>query len=86
MLQPTSELPLMTIHSGASELMKQGHRYVVFLSASFLMGEHESVSMTQETRLTSLRQPTVAKKCGTGEEKREKKTVLASRQLSLQWS
>jgi len=36
------------------------------------MGEHESGPMTEKSRLTSLRQSSVAKKYGTGEEKRGK--------------
>lgn len=35
------------------------------------MSEDECGPMTEESRLTSPRQPSVAKKCGTGEEKRE---------------
>lgn len=74
----------MTVHTGDSELMKQGHRYLVFLSASFLMGEHESGPITEESRLTSLRQPSVAKKCGIGKEKRGREKGLASGQQSTQ--
>lgn len=70
--------------TGASQLMKQGHRYLIFLTASFLAGEHKSGPMMEESRLTSRRQPSITKKCSTEEEKREKETVLASKQLRAQ--
>lgn len=82
--QPTPELTLMTVHTSASELMKQGHRDMIFLSASFLMGKHENGPMTHEPKVTSLRQWSVAKKCGKGEE-RGREMILASRQLSTSW-
>lgn len=83
--QPTPELTLMTVLTSASELMKQGHRNMIFLSASFLMGKHENGPLTYEPRVTSLRQPSVAKKCGKREEERGREMILVSRQLSTSW-
>lgn len=49
------------------------------------MGKHENGPLTHEPRVTSLRQPSVAKKCGKGEDEGGREIILVSRQLSTSW-
>lgn len=60
--------------TGASQLMKQDHRHLIFLSASFLMGQHKSGPMMEESKLTSLRQPSISKKRSTEEEEKGRRS------------